>query len=184
MLSLKVNVSPSIRLTQKNLELQGTVLSDLKEFFRTKAQPAVKKTFQEIFAMEGAYEGNSRWKELNKKYARQKARQVGSKPILQYSGKYWKALCRSGAAGNIFVNEKNHMEWGIDEGYFSALTGNPSFNYPTIHEKGIGRMPSRPVISLAQNSRRLEADLTKALDKYIKAKIRKYWKIRGMRGMI
>jgi phage gpG-like protein len=90
-----------------------------------------RKIEKEIFDSEGSASRGGRWKELSTKYKERKLRKWGPVPILQASGKLYRALSGT-SPDSVFEKEAQSMAIGT------------SLPYARYHQTGTKRMPKRP----------------------------------------
>lgn len=123
------------------------VISDMRSIW-----PNVTKEFYSIeveqFASEGSKGESGRWAPLKLAYAKYKAQSFPGLPILQRERSLYESLTSPDAPDSIFRAEAQELTIGTRrEG-------------ATAHQKGTGRMPARPPISLTERDKRR---LTKAI---------------------
>lgn len=124
----------------------GVKINDLTEPLTSIGQDyleAEKTTFE----AEGAFEGKSKWKPLNKKYVEFKRKKFGWTSILIASGKLFEAVTTKGAEGNIFRIGKLALELGVN----LPVNG---WNLGLLHQLGTDRMPAREIIRISEPQRK------------------------------
>lgn len=114
--------------------------------FRANVQRLERKfqTFRKLFEKFGDefYEAEKRtfasapWVPLSAKYAAQKRKKYGGKPILRATDKLYSSFTRKGAEGNVNRIRINEAEFGS------------SVSYARFHQFGTGKMPARPPLAL------------------------------------
>ncbi len=109
----------------------------------TNIWPDVKKKFHEIekeqFDSEGSA-GGDRWQPLSERYAAQKIKQYGSKPILQATGDLYRSLTGDGPYTHYQTN-KTQIEIGT------------TLPYGLYHQRGGGKLPKRPPINFSDRQK-------------------------------
>jgi hypothetical protein len=168
MIDLEFEVDPPIEQIKYWVErLEKETLSDLTEFWKKWASPAVIEEIGRIFATEGY----GSWPPLSPKYKLRKSKLYPGKRILRATDTYFTAATKKGSAGNAFFVEPDSMVWGVDLGWFASAF---DFPYPAALERGNTRgMPARPVFEIAEQSRNLENNLVAALKDYLDKTIRR-----------
>lgn len=116
-------------------------LSDLRFIW-----PSVAAEFyaieREQFASEGAHGASGKWAPLSPAYKRWKELNFPGEPILRLYHPLVESLTTPDAAGSIFKPERDQLTIGS------------KVEYATAHQRGSGRMPARPPISLNENDKR------------------------------
>jgi hypothetical protein len=127
----------------------STALRDLTPVWPT-VHEIVVRFFRAIFAAQGAYPTGRPWVPLNPAYARWKQRQVGDKPILQFTGDLYASM--QGGAEHVFRFGPAFMETGTSD--IKARTH--QWGYPPRN------IPARPIVqkpSRAEGERIVDAIL-------------------------
>lgn len=124
----------------------------------------VRSEFQKVVSEQFAAEGrgqSGKWKRLKPSYAAVKLKRWGSQPILQASGRGYKALTSSNG-DSIFEEQPQEATFGT------------SLAYMGFHQKGTSKMAARPVIDFTDEQRaRVFAPISKKLEQLIdNAKLR------------
>jgi len=108
--------------------------------------PNVAKEFYAIeeaqFQSEGARGASGKWAALSPAYKRWKEIHYPGEPILKLAHPLYESLTSPDAPDSIFRMEATEMTLG---------SRTP---YATAHQKGAGRMPARPPISLTESDKR------------------------------
>jgi len=112
----------------------SAALGDLSPVWRDVQDIFVAMMAQQ-FATEGGA-GGTRWEPLSPTYAARKQREVGSLPILQYSGRLQRSLTSKRDAEHIFNHGPSWAEYGTSVPYARAH----HYGYPPRN------LPARPVI--------------------------------------
>lgn len=100
---------------------------------------------KEMFDSEGSLSGGGKWAPLSPKYAIQKQRKYGSLPILQASGRLYRAMTGS-SADSVFEKQPSEMAIGT------------SLKYAGYHQSGTSKMPKRPPISFTRDQQKRLTD--------------------------
>lgn len=135
-------------------------ISDLRPVW-DRIERAFNRIEDEQFKSEGAKGRTGRWKPLSRRYAERKAVEFPGMPILQRSGRLYKAL--TGKSSDAVV-VKTKEEFAIGTNLF----------YAAFHQTGTSKMPAREPISFSDDSRRT---LTKEIQKGLLEIIRKETKL-------
>lgn len=144
---------------RRRLDRIRQVLNNLQPFFRSEGSRIVYNEIREAFDSEGY----GAWPPLDIDYARRKQRLAPGKPILQFSGAYFRAATRQNALGSRRRVRRNSLEIGVDERRFRG-------GYPEFLEEGTSRMPARPVFGSA--GPRVKSKIVDALCDYVFKRIR------------
>ncbi|MDE0016079.1 MAG: hypothetical protein OXU51_07835 [Candidatus Poribacteria bacterium] len=139
-------------------------LTDRTRLFSDFIAPLVAGEIAEVFETEGRGE----WPALHPAYAAEKAITHPGKTILRRDDTYIQAATSTAHPGNIAHFGPSEMIWGIDGGYFEAVYGE---NYPEQHELGTERLPSRPVFDLITVGGRLDENIEKLTEKWVREEI-------------
>lgn len=122
-------------------------ISDLRPIW-----PNVAKEFyaieREQFASEGSHGASGKWAKLSPAYAKYKEVAYPGMPILRASTALYESMTSPDAADSIFRPEPQELTIGSQAPYAVA------------HQRGGGRLPARPIISLTEDDKRR---LTKAI---------------------
>lgn len=118
--------------------------------------PAVVQEFYQIeeeqFDSEGAAGASGKWTPLSKAYERFKAQQFPGETVLRATGALEESLTDLDALNAIFLPERDQLTLG------SKLL------YARAHHRGVGRLPSRPVISMSEaQTRRIQKAIQQEL---------------------
>ena len=105
---------------------------------------------------------------LHPAYAAEKAITHPGKTILRRDDNYIQAATSTAHPGNISHFGPSEMIWGVDGGYFEAVYGE---NYPEQHELGTERLPARPVFALISVGGRLDENIEKLTEKWVREEI-------------
>jgi phage gpG-like protein len=143
----EISVDGEVQLSRA-LSRFGDRLFHMRPFFATAAEQ-VQKSVAAQFDAQGGRTGG--WRPLSPRYAAYKLAQVGSKPILEYSGRMRRSLTGQGG-DSIRELDDNHLRWG---------TRTP---YAIYHQRGTRRMPQRRIIDLTEDDRR---GLMKSLQQFL-----------------
>lgn len=132
-------------------------IDDFRNFW-----PAITKRFYDIeraqFNTEGARGASGKWKKLSPSYARFKARKFPGQTILKATTDLFESMTSPDALGSIYKPEKDSLTIGTKELYALA------------HQKGTGRLPARPIISLTETDKRdMQKDLQRQLVQFTRA---------------
>ena len=123
----------------KAAQLKVRRLDDLTEPLR-RIGDYVQDEIQDNFKAQG----RPRWAKLNARYAEQKRRKYGNKPILEATGGLKRGFrLRVGPRYALIVNNRN-------------VKGR--YLYPT-HQKGGGNLPARPMLILGNDDRAKISDI-------------------------
>lgn len=114
--------------------------------------PNVAKEFYAIeagqFGSEGAKGASGKWAALSPAYAKYKAKAFPGLPILRATESLFDSLTSPDAAASIFRVEQDAMTIGTKQ------------EGAIYHQRGTGRMPARPPISLtAEDKRRIQKSI-------------------------
>lgn len=108
--------------------------------------PNVAKEFYAIeheqFASEGAHGASGKWAPLSPAYRKWKETHFPGQPILKLTHSLYESLTSPDAPASIFRIERDEMTLGS------------RVEYATAHQRGSGRMPARPPISLTEDDKR------------------------------
>lgn len=108
--------------------------------------PAVTEEFYRIegeqFASEGAKGASGKWTPLSKAYEKYKQVAFPGQPIMQAEGALFDSLTSPDAADSVFIPGKDELTIGTRAPYARA------------HQRGAGRLPARPLISMTETSKR------------------------------
>lgn len=122
-------------------------ISDLRS-----AWPAVAQEFYAIeleqFESQGAAGASGRWVSLSDAYERFKVRAFPGEPILQATHALKDSMTSPDALDSVFIPEPQQLTLGTRREGARA------------HQRGVGRLPARPIISLTEAQKRR---LTKAI---------------------
>ena len=140
-----------------------TKLTDRTLLFSDFIAPLVAGEIAEVFETEGRGE----WPPLHPEYESAKAITHPGKTILRRDDNYIQAATSTAHPGNIARFGPSEMVWGIDGGYFEAVYGE---NYPERHELGEG-LPARPVFELITVGGRLDENIEKLTEKWVREEI-------------
>lgn len=117
----------------------GFVMDDL-----TPIWDDVRDAFWEIekrqFASEGSAGRSGKWKPLSKRYAIEKIKRYGAKPILERTGRLVKAMTGQ-TADTVYQKDSKNMAVGTN------------LPYAARHQRGAGKLPQREIISFNEASR-------------------------------
>lgn len=123
------------------------VISDLRGLW-----PSVAGTIYRIlgraFDTEGASTAAGKWKALTPPYAKWKAVNFPDQPILRAENHLYESLTDSDAPDAIYRPEKDQLIIGTRDPKGRA------------HQRGIGHLPARPIISFTESDKR---EITKSL---------------------
>lgn len=86
------------------------------------------------------------WTPLDDQYRLKKVEEVGSIPILQYTGQLYRSLTQKGAPNSVAEEGPQSLKVG---------TSDPKASY---HHKGAGRLPKREVIVINEDEARQHAE--------------------------
>ena len=153
--------------TQKLQAYLNEVESRLTDYTRLWSDfiaPLVAGEIAEVFETEGRGE----WPPLHPVYAAEKEITHPGQSILRRDDNYIQAATSTGHPGNIARFSSSEMVWGVDGGYFEATYGE---NYPAQHELGTERLPSRPVFELITVGGRLDENIEKLTEKWVREEI-------------
>ena len=114
-------------------------IKDLAPFFEA-AGTFMRTTMDEQFGSEGGRTGG--WAPLSARYAADKAKRYGSRPILQASGDMIASLTGQGSGNVSRTVGGDTLEFGT------------SVPYATYHQTGTSRMPQRRILDLTEGDRR------------------------------
>lgn len=107
---------------------------------------------EEQFASEGAHGASGKWAPLSPAYKRWKEIHFPGEPILKLEHFLYPSLTRADAPDSIFRMDAQEMTLG---------SRTP---YATAHQRGTGRMPARPPISLTEaDKRRIQKSIQRGL---------------------
>lgn len=122
-------------------------ISDLRSVW-----PAVSQEFYAIeleqFESQGAAGASGRWTPLSDAYARFKVRVFPGEPILQATHALKDSMTSPDALDSVFIPEPQQLAIGTKREGARA------------HQRGVGRLPARPIISMTEGQKRR---LTKAI---------------------
>jgi len=139
-------------------------LTDYTRLWSDFIAPLVAGEIAEVFETEGRGE----WQPLHPVYAAEKEITHPGKSILRRDDNYIQAATSTSHPGNIARFSSSEMVWGVDGGYFEATYGE---NYPEQHELGTERLPSRPVFDLITVGGRLDENIEKLTEKWVREEI-------------
>ena len=139
-------------------------LTDYTRLWSDFIAPLVAGEIAEVFETEGRGE----WPPLHPVYAAEKEITHPGKSILRRDDNYIQAATSTLHPGNIARFSSSEMVWGVDGGYFEATYGE---NYPEQHELGTERLPSRPVFDLITVGGRLDENIEKLTEKWVREEI-------------
>lgn len=112
-------------------------------------------TEERQFQSEGASGASGRWAPLSQAYARFKSKVFPGQPILQQTSSLYESLTSPDALDSIFRPLPQELQIGTKVPYFRA------------HQRGSGRIPARPPISLTEpDKRRLQKAIQASLVAY------------------
>jgi len=114
-------------------------IADMAPFFQA-AGVLMQTSMEEQFGTEGGRTGG--WAPLSERYAADKAKKYGSRPILQASGALIGSLVGGGGGHIERVQGNDTLEFGS------------SIPYGTYHQTGTSRMPQRRILDLTDGDRR------------------------------
>lgn len=97
---------------------------------------------REQFASEGAHGASGKWKPLSPAYAKWKSQHAQGEPILSLYHPLKDSLTSHDAAGSVYILDPDQMTLGS------------RVEYATAHQRGKGRLPARPPISLTEEDKR------------------------------
>lgn len=106
--------------------------------------------FGRAFATEGASTAAGKWKELTPPYARAKAIEFPGQTILKAENTLFESLTDPEAADAIFLPERDQLTIGSRDPKARA------------HQRGLGNLPARPIISFTETDKR---DIQKSLQR-------------------
>lgn len=138
-------------------------LTDYTRLWKDFIAPLVIGEIAEVFETEGRGE----WPPLHPVYAAEKEITHPGKTILRRDDNYIQAATSTSHPGNIAHFGASEMIWGVDGGYFEAVYGE---NYPERHELGEGP-PARPVFALLTVGGRLDENIEKLTEKWVREEI-------------
>ena len=147
-------------------------ISDLRPFWKNFAAPLVAGEIAEVFLSEGRGE----WDPLSEPYATYKAETHPGKTILRRDDTYIQAATSAAHPGNIFESTPTEMTWGVDEGWFESRFG---YDYPAAHEEGRGRLPQRQVFGLLTATGRLDENLGRLGENWLREEIAEIERVFG-----
>lgn len=139
MTMINVQIDGEQVMLQKLIRFQQTVRSP-EPVYRQLADwfaGSQKKRFER----EGAFAG-TKWAPLSPTYAAWKKKQVGNKPILQFSGDLMKSLTQRPLGVEVIT--KDHLIVGTD------------VPYAFLHQYGSGPVPARPPLIQATGQQKRE----------------------------
>ena len=160
---IEVRIDGLSRLQAYVTELESR-LTDRTRLFSDFIAPLVVGEIAEVFETEGRGE----WPPLHPIYAAEKEITHPGKTILRRDDNYIQAATSTSHPGNIARFSSSEMVWGVDGGYFEAAYGE---NYPELHELGTERLPSRPVFDLITVGGRLDENIEKLTEKWVREEI-------------
>lgn len=116
--------------------------------------PGVSGTIYSIFGRafdtEGASTAAGRWKELTPSYARGKAIKFPGQTILRAENTLFESMTDPEAADAVFIPERDQLTIGSRDPKARA------------HQRGLGNLPARPMISFTETDKR---DIQKSLQR-------------------
>lgn len=126
-----------------------------------RVQTEFYKVLKDQFGSEGAAGKAGKWKPLSPKYAKVKLRKYGALPILQATGKLYRAMTSQG--GDSFVEKKAQ-----------EMTIGTKLPYAAFHQRGGKRLPQREIISLTdEQEKQITAPIQEKLKQLVaNAKLR------------
>ncbi|MDE0398887.1 MAG: hypothetical protein OXL96_13915 [Candidatus Poribacteria bacterium] len=139
-------------------------LTDYTRLWKDFIAPLVIGEIAEVFETEGRGE----WPPLHPLYAAEKEITHPGKTILRRDDNYIQAATSTSHPGNIARFGSREMVWGVDVGYFEAVYGEP---YPEQHELGTDRLPARPVFDLITAGGRLDDNIEKLTEKWVREEL-------------
>lgn len=162
---------PGAKSVDVELSRFGEAISDFRPFFRDYAAPLIFERIQENFDTEGA-RWVGRWSPLSPAYKLWKVKQVGPKPILQFSGRLKNSLTWNGTSAGpegIARITETRAEFGTSVPYAIAhqmgavrtgRSGGSQLALPGLKSKGRkarpsqatgGGLPKRQIIKLPES---------------------------------
>lgn len=106
--------------------------------------------FGRAFDTEGGSTAAGQWRELSPPYARRKAIEFPGQTILRAENTLYESLTDPQAADAIFIPEVDQLTIGSRDPKARA------------HQRGLGHLPARPIISLTETDKR---DIQKSLQR-------------------
>lgn len=137
--NLHFKVMGQVQLSRTFDELSLGVANLRKPFEKIKRD--FYQTQKATFDAEGAYEGKSKWKQLDPAYKRWKEREYPSSGILVLDGTLKKAATSPNAKGSVSEVTNSSVALGVD----IPING---WNLAALHQFGTKNMPAREVIRL------------------------------------
>ena len=127
-------VVPGDTLAQVNLgfDRMGLRIKDLRPAWR-KIHKHLLTAQKEQFATQGG-RGGQRWRPLSASYLGYKLKRWGPRPILQASGRMFKAFTTRGDPDHVEVSKPKEMRFGVRDA---------SIPYVKWHQSGTTKMPRR-----------------------------------------
>ncbi len=145
--NLELSVDGDVQL-DRSLQRFGDNLSDLSPFFEVAADMVSGFVKQQFDSQGGRTQG---WRALSPDYAAWKLAQVGSQPILVFTGRMRRSLITRTGESIRHISPLS-MKWGT------------SVDYAIYHQRGTGKMPQRRIIDLTEDDRR---SLMKLLQEFL-----------------
>lgn len=136
---LQITVSGMNQVTH-NLGSIARGFSNFRPIFE-KIGDDFRRTQENVFRSEGAFEGRSGWVALSPQYRFQKAKLYGGKPILQATGALKTSFTRKGG---------NHISQ-ISNDRIILGSSDPKGGY---HQNGTSKMPARPPLTASNTTNR------------------------------
>lgn len=132
--------------TIQQIDDQKRKLTDYREYFDRYVRPALFRRFDEIFQREGAVGGFPRW---------QQRRSGGEGPILQGTGRLYRAYTGRSAEGKITISARSLL-------YENLVP------YAIFHETGTRRgLPRRTVVARILAYKAFRQDLNEGLSRFL-----------------
>ena len=135
-------------------------LRQLRPFFAGEATLIAYDELRQVFLSQGY----GSWPPLSARYASYKRRVRPGKSLLRFNDVYFRAATTRYAQGSDYQVSQRGLRVGVDPLEFRG-------GYPALHETGSGRLPARPVFSLA--APRVEARISEAFGGYVFRRIRR-----------
>ena len=124
-------------------------ISDFRSIW-PEATTTIYRIFGRAFETEGASTASGKWKELSPAYARAKAIEFPGQTILKAENTLFESMTDPEAADAIFIPEHDQLTIGSRD-----PKARP-------HQKGLGHLPARPIISFTETDKR---DIQKSLQR-------------------
>lgn len=130
----------------QQIDDQKQKLTDYREYFEQTVRPALFRRFAEIFEREGAVGGFPRW---------QQRRSGGEGPILQRTGRLYRAYTGRSAEGRIRISARSLL-------YENLVP------YAIFHETGTRRgLPRRTVVARLLAYKEFRNDINTGLSRFL-----------------